>query len=76
MADTSWVILAWGHDRDQVKLAAELELLRLGLVPERISPNALQLDVGTEVGPRDFFRMKISADLVPPDYRGNREPID
>jgi hypothetical protein len=52
-----WVELAFGYDRDSVKVVAQAELARVGLSPDDLTGEELRLDVGRDTELRDFFRV-------------------
>jgi hypothetical protein len=54
-----WVELAFGYDKDAVRVFAQAELARVGLSPDDLTGEELRLDIGHDAEMRDFYRVRV-----------------
>lgn len=61
---SEWVELAFGYDKDSVRVIAQAELARIGLSPDDLTGEELRLDVGHDSELRDFYRIRIHRSVL------------
>jgi hypothetical protein len=59
-----WAELAFGYDKDSVKVVAQAELARVGLSPDDLTGDELRLDIGCGSDFRDFYRVRVRRSVL------------
>lgn len=59
-----WVELAFGYDKESVKVIAQAELARVGLSPDNLTGEELRLDIGRDTEFRDFYRIRVRRSVL------------
>jgi hypothetical protein len=59
-----WVELAFGYDKDSVRVIAQAELARVGLSPDDLTGEELRLDIGRDEELRDFYRVRVRKSVL------------
>jgi hypothetical protein len=61
---SEWVELAFGYDKDSVRVIAQAELARLGLSPDELTAEEIRLDIGRDAESKDFYRVRVRRSLL------------
>jgi hypothetical protein len=59
-----WVELAFGYDKDSVRVIAQAELARAGLSADELTGEELRLDIGRDRDLKDFYRVRVRKSLL------------
>lgn len=59
-----WVELAFGYDKESVRVIAQAELARVGLSPDDLTGEELRLDIGRDTDLRDFYRVRVHRSVL------------
>ena len=59
-----WVELAFGYDKESVRVVAQAELARVGLSADELTGEELRLDIGHDTEMKDFYRVRVRKSVL------------